>query len=783
MVKLRPLDITINRLVARARRAYCLQFFARALPFAVLTVWVTMWFSASVGLTLASVSLLLACTYWLLLHRSQLSRITAHNFLLHLNSQFDELEHSAQLLGESTSKTSLLRELQSAKVEQQFKQIIQRNPAKLIPHYPLRASLSGSVMIAAIIISLWWIDPLSHWNGGMEQPPAWSSAQPQGHLISASVTVVAPDYTAMGEHTTEQLDLSLIAGSDVTWKLRLQDPQGTVTLVVAGEPPIPFTRHKDGSYQVQKRIDRSGVYHLSDDNGVLGTLHSIAASFDHAPQIRIVEPASTISEFAKKSAAMPTMTAQISDDFGLSKVDILASVAKGSGEAVKFRDQVFTFDRSSSSASPGVYQKKWDFAALDMEPGDELYFTVRAWDNKTPEAQLSRSITKIYRWLDDDEQVIMSDGILIDFMPEYFKSQRQIIIETQQLIADKGLLPAAQFDQMSRALGHAQADLKHKYGQYLGDEFDDGSGGHTMEEGPAVPQVHIKDGDHNDEQQQDDSAQLAAGESNASSTEHAHSDEDHHQDSAIQDKSGYSQVIEQFGHAHGDADVGLFGTLSPTALMKQAIAYMWDAELQLLMSRPAAALPHEKNALTYLNRAKKAERIYVKRLGFEPPPVTEQRRYQGDLNDILSYRRQTNPEHSEQQSEAIGALLDLMMQTDYQQSPRNNGVKKAAVQKTSSPLSEAQQRVLQQVKQLLLDQSQNRPAMIHHVTTIEKIQLLNQIGVSDCSLCEENLAAELWRQLPQPVALPAIPKDSLRPLNAITTRYAKRVLELDRQGQ
>ena len=32
---------------------------------------------------------------------------------------------------------------------------------------------------------------------------------------------------------------------------------------------------------------------------------------------------------------------------------------------------------------------------------------------------------------------------------------------------------------------------------------------------------------------------------------------------------------------------------------------------------------------------KKAERIYVKRLGFEPPPVTEKRRYQGEQSDIL----------------------------------------------------------------------------------------------------------------------------------------------------
>jgi len=55
--------------------------------------------------------------------------------------------------------------------------------------------------------------------------------------------------------------------------------------------------------------------------------------------------------------------------------------------------------------------------------------------------------------------------------------------------------------------------------------------------------------------------------------------------------------------------------------MKQAIANMWNAELHLMMSEPALALPYEKEALKFLTQAKNAERIYVKRLGFEPPPV------------------------------------------------------------------------------------------------------------------------------------------------------------------
>ena len=73
--------------------------------------------------------------------------------------------------------------------------------------------------------------------------------------------------------------------------------------------------------------------------------------------------------------------------------------------------------------------------------------------------------------------------------------------------------------------------------------------------------------------------------------------------------------------------------------MKRSIANMWQAELHLMLSQPEQALPYEEQALKFLKMAKKAERIYVKRLGFEPPPVSEQRRYLGELDEILTYHQ------------------------------------------------------------------------------------------------------------------------------------------------
>ena len=81
-----------------------------------------------------------------------------------------------------------------------------------------------------------------------------------------------------------------------------------------------------------------------------------------------------------------------------------------------------------------------------MEPGDELYFTVNAVDNRPNIPGVTVSQTKILKWLDDDDIGITSDGILMDFIPEYFKSQRQIIIETIELIEREPLLTEDEFE-------------------------------------------------------------------------------------------------------------------------------------------------------------------------------------------------------------------------------------------------------------------------------------------------------------------------------------------------
>jgi hypothetical protein len=68
-----------------------------------------------------------------------------------------------------------------------------------------------------------------------------------------------------------------------------------------------------------------------------------------------------------------------SDDYGITDAHLVATVAKGTGEAVKFREQKIAFDTDAPGDNGSRrFIKTLDLLALGLEPGDELYFHVEA---------------------------------------------------------------------------------------------------------------------------------------------------------------------------------------------------------------------------------------------------------------------------------------------------------------------------------------------------------------------------------------------------------------------
>jgi len=656
-------------------------------------------------------------------------------FCQHLNRCFGAFEESAQLLLDTDPNRPTLQKLQRIRVAEVYRKHISET-SEWLPAARLRAPLLVS-LIAMLLLATepdWRALLPTGIPTAADFVSALKSSDEPGQLTAATVQIVAPAYTRLPEGEFKQLDLELIEGSLVFWQLSFSNPDRQYELHFTDDVITPLLKSDNGLFEASSTLWKTGLYTIHEltdtGNRALDGIYTLTVHLDKVPRIRIVKPLSSSLEIARNAVPEFDSVALISDDFGIGNVSILASVAKGSGEGVKFRDQVFNFDQRQQTSSGIEYIRHWNLEALGMEPGDEVYFQVIALDNREPVPNTGRSGNVIVRWLNEEQLVMAAEGILIDLPLSYFKSQRQIIIDTEQLLEDQADITLDQFKQTAYGLGVDQAILKQKYGQYLGDEFGIGPGeqlsGGESSPGPV----------HQDDEHYEDSAD--ADEFDASSAAgHEHDSQLSANSSGVSSNVTLEQLIDRFGHQHGEADIGPITQRNPVALMKRSVGFMWQAEGHLMQAEPAQALPYEYEAYKYLKMAQQADRIYTRRLGFEPPPVSEDRRLEGDLDEIRSYDTTSENRWSVENDQ-------VLLRESFELLSTQRG----------SIIEDHQRQLLIGLGQRLTDWSQQRPALIRQAATVERLLLEGLIELPSCGECIDSLMARIWKLLAPTAATP-----------------------------
>lgn len=644
-------------------------------------------------------------------------KLNEHSLAEHLNRIVPQFEESTQLLFKPSDDLSVLQHLQYQRIEPRLLELEQQKAlATKLPKKNLLFSFSALVFAT----SLFYLPQASQFNREKNQGvilPLDTTVA----IESQQIDVFPPKYTALTAEVYRNRDIEVIEGSKVRWSFEFNDDSKIYSLAFADGLTMALQKQPDNRYFAEKVINKTGLYSVVASGKTLPEVYSLSVIKDQQPRVRVINPVATLVEIELDGDPNVAIEAMVQDDFGITEVKILASVAKGSGEAVKFRDEEFLFDDYQLTDKGRLYQKHWDLKALGMESGDEVYFTVIATDNKAGQGQTARSKTVIVRWLDEEERSINIEGISISYMPEFFRSQRQIIIETEQLIADKNELATPKFKAESVSLGHSQNDLKLKYGQYLGIEQDEGAGAW----GGGASAEATEQGDEDEHQ--------------GHSHEHEHESPDAHEQSAA--NGSQQEVLAQFAHTHEDVHIGEVSSQNPKAMMKKAVSNMWQAELHLMMHEPDLALPYEKQAYKYLKLAQQAERVYVKRLGFEPPPVSEQRRLTGKLDQIKT-RSETTDNSLDAQSET-GA--NRIFQQSFALLNALDGQK---------GLTKAQRNLLSNAKSTLTDMAQQRANLIRHAATIEKVLISDSLKIDGCEDCVVKLKQKLWQLIDSALATP-----------------------------
>jgi hypothetical protein len=479
-----------------------------------------------------------------------------------------------------------------------------------------------------------------------------SNSEPkQAKYKGSTLQISPPQYTGLSKKVSENLNAEVITGSRLDWRVKFENAEDiTVAIENAKGKSIEFK--KNGSNYVHSdQILHSGFYSIKafkkDSLIYQSAFYRIEALPDNPPKI---EPSSKeLYKFHQlKDPKNIQIQAKISDDFKVSQAFIVATVARGSGENVKFREVKWPV--GSTNFHESNISKNIDLKALNFSPGDELYYYWAAFDNKTPEPNFTKSDTYFVVFKDTaskDESDLAT--MAMNILPEYFRSQRQIIIDTEKLIKKRNKIKPAVFNSESNEIGYDQKVLRLRYGQYLGEEFENsiGAAPHEEEDGDFMKGfVHA----HDSEEQED----------NHEHEEHAH-EHAHAIENPNSNQDPLAALMAEYVHSHDDAETNTFYEQSTRSLLKMALEQMWQSELHLRLYEPEKALPFENKALAYLKEAQQKARVYVKKTGFDPPPIKEkEKRLTGELTKFNA-KQTISKEFFEAETRLLAAsIIDIL---------------------------------------------------------------------------------------------------------------------------
>lgn len=264
------------------------------------------------------------------------------------------------------------------------------------------------------------------------------------------------------------------------------------------------------------------------------------------------------------------LTAQLRDDIGLDAGWFEIIVTSGSGETFTFRTAVLG-RVALNDARDGRLAATLRLDSLGLEPGDVVHMRAVARDrNPTSTAEPGASETRTLRVPRPSE----GDTVGIEAMPppevnQSELSQRMLIILTERLVARVRTISTTTLGTESAKIAREQARLRKRVGEII---FTRLTGEEHVDDDAAAAM--------------DDS--LSPGEA------------------LLKAASDATELQEEHAHEEGGPVIGVNRNLL------QAFNSMWEAERRLGVSEPRQALPHMRAALDAIQRARAAERLYLR---------------------------------------------------------------------------------------------------------------------------------------------------------------------------
>ncbi len=501
----------------------------------------------------------------------------------------------------------------------------------LLPRCPLRralAALAGGLTLAVAL----WLAPLPAAPTGrrlVARPSGEHHPPPPAQLRGLAVRVRPPAYTGRPARISKGLGASAEEGSTVSWEVDAAPAVTAAALLFDEAERVPLRRSSAGNFTGAAIAGAPRLVRLllAGDAGELwrsppARLEVLA---DRPPTLELLAPAALVVQRPAANGGTLPLAVALADDYGVSAAELVATVAAGSGEEVRFAERRLPLPVHQQAARQ-VVRRTLDLSALGFGGGNELYLHVEARDARRPRPDAPpqpnqvRSPTVVVRALGERRQSApFGTGLPVIVGPELFRSQRQVVLDTQRLLAEAPRLAAAEVLRRSRDIGFDQRALRLRYGGLLGQEVEEGRATSPEEEGGPPPG--------------------GAG---------------------AYGLGGVAAVPGALIHEHDSAEStenASFFAEPVRRKLRAMLAAMWDAEGALAVGTPRAALPHELTALDLLKQVQQADRVYVPKSGAEGAPLDPARRLSGELRGVHDLAASERPLAAEP---VLAAALDTL---------------------------------------------------------------------------------------------------------------------------
>lgn len=348
---------------------------------------------------------------------------------------------------------------------------------------------------------------------------------------------------------------------------------------------------------------------------------------DSVPSVRLTLPArDTVMRVASGQLAL---TASLDDDLGLADASFELIISTGEGELYEFRTLRVAFTRFASSEREATLEGRLNLDSLNLKPGDLIHLRAVAADrNDVNGPGRGASETRTLRVARADEY----DSVSVDPAPpsepeKDALSQRMILQITRELVARSRRLGAEATTREARRIAIDQTKLRQRVGQIVFQRLGEDEGEH--QHFPGDGHAHGQEGPLNPDQ-------ILAAAERAANADPTRSLDNHGDETPV--VAINRPLLEAYNH-------------------------MWRAATELETGAPAAAIPWMERAIAALQRARAAERIYLR--GRPPNVVVDLARVrlagknEGDPT-ARSARPNVDPLRAERLARFDAALTTLM---------------------------------------------------------------------------------------------------------------------------